>query len=374
MFVEREARRKAKGLSDLLDYFALAADGVVETSTGVLMAAWELAGHDMDALPLEECYTIADRLAKNLNLGAGWSLQCDLIRDEHAEYAPETNAWPEPVSLMVEEERRYRFSLSGSEAATRLSRYYFCVSYEGTAARAATRRLLGMNSDSPAEGVDAALDKFLRKVDEVDAALRDSLKMVRQLKGYAHAVGSTEQHCDELLEYLRLCISGERYPFAVPDMPIDLNQYLATDDLGFVEHERRNKAGLRVKSGVSGLELGDPLDELLPGKCIRVLAVDSFPADSFTGILRELDLVPFAFRFSQQAEILDEMAAHKLHDANRGKWKFRGTGGLKGKIKGPNNEDFDVTALELAGMRRKRPRQRNTAAKCFAATREKSFS
>jgi type IV secretory pathway VirB4 component len=85
MFIEREARREAKGLSDLIDYFALAANGVVVTQAGVYLAAWEFAGRDMDALPLEECFAIANRLAKNLSLGAGWSLQCDLIRDEYSE-------------------------------------------------------------------------------------------------------------------------------------------------------------------------------------------------------------------------------------------------------------------------------------------------
>jgi type IV secretion system protein VirB4 len=349
MFIEREARREAKGLSDLIDYFALAADGVVVTQAGVYLAAWEFAGRDMDALPLEECFAIANRLAKGLSLGAGWSLQCDLIRDEYAEYAPETDAWPEPVSLLVEEERRYRFSLSGMEASTRLSRYYFCLSYEAKASSAATRRLLGINDEPSMEGVDAALERFEKKVSDLDAALRASLRTVRRLKGYSLPVGRTEQHCDELLEYLRLCVSGLRFPFAVPDIPIDLNQYIATDDLGYVAHERRNQNGERVKAGVNGLELGDPLNELIPGKCIRVLAVDSFPSLSFAGILRELDLVPFGFRFTQQAQILDEMTAAKLHSDNRGKWKFRGTGGLTGKIKGPANDDLDIGSLELAG-------------------------
>jgi type IV secretion system protein VirB4 len=349
VFIEREARRHAKGLSDLLDYFALAADGVVVTSSGIYLAAWEFAGRDMDALPLEECFAIADRLAKSLALGAGWSLQCDLIRGEYTEYAPLTETWLEPVSQIVEEERRYRFTLTGTPHAPRLSRYFFCLSYEGKAADAATRRLLGIHGEAPAEGVDVALDRFQKKVQEVEAALAVSLQTVRRLKGYWRSVGASEQHCDELLEYLRLCISGQRYPFALPDVPIDLNQYLATDDFGYVTHERRNKDGARVKCGVSGLELGDPLDEILPGNCIRVLAVDSFPSQSFAGILRELDSVPFAFRFSQQAEILDDMAAAKLHADNRGKWKFRGTGGLKGKVKGLANEDLDPTALELAG-------------------------
>jgi type IV secretion system protein TrbE len=348
MFIEREARHEAKGLSDLIDYFALAGDGVVVTHSEVYIAAWEFAGRDMDALPPEECFAIADRLSKNLRLGAGWSLQCDLIRDEYTEYAPASNAWPDPVSLMVEEERHYRFNLTGTEASTRLSRYYFCLSYEAKAAAEATRRLLGLNSELPTEGVDAQLDQFTKKVEEIESALRACLHTVRRLKGYLLPVGGIEQHCDELLEYLRLCISGERYPFAVPDIPIDLNQYLATDDLGYVEHERRNKTGERIAAGVRGLELGDPLDELLPGKCIRLLAVDSFPEQSCAGILSELDLVPIRFRFTHQAEILDEVTATKIHADNRGKWKFRGTGGLKGKFKGPTNEDIDPEALKLA--------------------------
>ena len=89
-FFSAEARRDAKGLSDLIDYFALAADGVVEdVDRRVLLAAWEFAGQDMDALPLEECFAIADRLARVFSLGRGWSLQCDLIREEYTEYITE---------------------------------------------------------------------------------------------------------------------------------------------------------------------------------------------------------------------------------------------------------------------------------------------
>ena len=40
MLLSSEARRDRKGFSDLIDYFALAADGVVLTSTGVYVAGW----------------------------------------------------------------------------------------------------------------------------------------------------------------------------------------------------------------------------------------------------------------------------------------------------------------------------------------------
>jgi type IV secretion/conjugal transfer VirB4 family ATPase len=348
MFIEREARREAEGLSDLIDYFALVSDGVVVTHSGVYITAWEFAGRDMDALPLAECYAIANRLKDNLRLGAGWSIQCDLIRSEYTEYAPANDAWPEPVSKMVEEERSYRFNLTGTQAATRLSRCYFCLSYEASAAQVAARKLMGLNDETPLAGVDADLDRFHKKVEEFQAALWVSVRSVRRLKGYFKHVGLTMQHCCELCEYLRETISGERYAFAVPHTPVDLYQHFAVNDLGYVQHEKRDESGKRVRAGVRGLELGDPLNELLPGKCVRVLAVDSFPEDSFAGILRELDLVPFTFRFTQQAVILDDVTASKIHKDNKGKWKFRGTGGLKGQVKGPTNDDLDIESLKLA--------------------------
>ncbi len=101
-------------------------------------------------------------------------------------------------------------------------------------------------------------------------------------------VGEVPQHCDGLLEYLRLCVTGERFPFAVPAIPVDLNQWIAGDDF----------------TGGAELQLGDPLDDILPGKFIRVIAVDSFPDLSFAGILRAMDAVPLSFRFSHQAQIL----------------------------------------------------------------------
>ena len=111
------------------------------------------------------------------------------------------------------------------------------------------------------ESSDRALRRFQRKVSEIDGALRANLRSVRRLKGYSRIVGGVPQHCDGLLEYIRLCVTGQRFPFAVPAIPVDLNQYIAGDDF----------------TGGAELQLGDPLNEILPGYFIRVLAVDSFP-------------------------------------------------------------------------------------------------
>ena len=333
MFLQREARRDAKGLSDLIDYFALAADGVVETSTGIYLAAWEFAGRDMDALPLEECFGIADRLASVFSLGRGWSLQCDLIREEYAEYIKDLGSWPDPMAELVEEERRAWFTRTGVEGAPRLSRYFFCLSYEAKekGLRSVAKKLIGGNEESN-ESSDLTLARFQRKVREIDAAFRTNLRSVRRLKGYSRIVGGVNQHCDGLLEYIRLCVTGQRFPFAVPEIPVDLNQYIAGDDF----------------TGGAELQLGDPLNEILPGYFIRVLAVDSFPDVSFAGILRAMDAVPLSFRFSHQAQILGDIEAADLFKERKSNWKSKGQGGIKAKLRSIDVHDLDDESLKLA--------------------------
>jgi type IV secretion system protein VirB4 len=333
MFLQREARRDAKGLSDLIDYFALAADGIVETSTGVYLAAWEFAGQDMDALPLEECFAIANRLASAFALGPGWSLQCDLIREEYAEYVKSPSNWPDPMAELVEEERRAWFTRVGVEGAPRLSRYFFCLSYEAKekAVRSVAGKLIGGREEG-GEGADRNLVRFERKVSEIERALESSLRNVRRLKGYSRIVGETRQHCDGMLEYLRLCVTGQRFPFAVPEIPVDLNQYIAGDDF----------------TGGAELQWGDPLNEILPGYFIRVLAVETFPDVSFAGILREMDAVPLSFRFSHQAQIWGDMEAADVFRKRKSNWKSKGQGGVKARLRAIDVHDLDDESLRLA--------------------------
>ena len=333
MFIESEARKEVKGLADLIDYFALVADGVVKTLPGVLLAAWEFAGQDMDALQLEEAFAIADRLAKVFSLGRGWSLQCDLIRDEYAEYTQTPGKWLDPMAELVEEERRAWFTRSGVEGAPRLSRYFFCLSYETKekGLKKLSRKLLG-GDENKLEGVDKELRRFTSKARQIDSALRANLLTVRRLKGYRRVIGETYQHCDGLLEYLRLCVTGERFPFAVPAIPVDLNQYIAGDDF----------------TGGAELQLGDPLNEILPGKFIRVIAVNSFPDASFAGILRAMDAVPLSFRFSHQAQILSDVQATEVFKDAKSKWKSKGQGGFKAKLRSVDVHDLDDESLKLA--------------------------
>ena len=334
MLIRKEERHDAKGLSDLIDHFLLAADGVVLTSTGVYVAGWEFSGPDMDALPPEECWHLAKRIASKLRLGSGWTVQCDLIRSAHTEYCAETE-WPDPVSYLIERERRTRFTMTG-EAGTRLSRYFLALAYEPAlrGGKGAARWIFSADADGREGPGERALALFEKKLAEVESLLRNNLSTVHRLSSYTRAENPS-QLFDEFLQYVRRCIASEDYPFAVPDVPAYLNQYLATDDF----------------TGGAEPQLGDPLNPLLPGKHIRVLAVDAFPDKSFAGILRELDSVPFDFRFCQQARLMDEQEAKSEHEANRGKWGFKKTPAMKKlspiKVEGSVNVDNFAARMEF---------------------------
>jgi len=323
------------GLSQELDYLGLVSDGVVVTSNGIHMAAWEFSGFDMDAVPFAESYQLADRLGRHLGLGPGWSIQTDLVKEEVTEYITDQGYWQSAGAKLIDEERRARFLDQVGKNATRASRYFFCLSYDPKqrGLRGMTGKAMGVKDDSQNQDSGAILSRFLAKVDEVQGLLRGSVQDVERLKGYLLPVGEIEQHCDRCLEYIRYCISHKWFPFAVPESGIDLNQYLAVDNF----------------TGGAEMQLGDPEDEVLPGEHVVVLAVDSFPEYSFAGILRALDGVPCNFRFTQQALIRDEIESAKEHKANASKWAKKGAGGLKSEFKPAQVHQLDTTALSLSG-------------------------
>lgn len=304
-------REEEKGATSLLDYFGIVGDGIVLLWPGIFMAGWEISGPDMDSLEDAESWQVAHRLANKLKLGRGWTIQCDLIRGEYHEYCPESPNWPDPISYMIDRERRFRYHLAGDPASPRLSRYFLTLSYEPKlkASRRAARFVFLNDSQEGAGPNEQALQLFKKRIGEINAQLKANMTSTRRLRTYRRAVGEKDQVCDEMMQHVRRCITGEDYPFAVPRDPSQLhellNQYLATDDM----------------TGGAEPQTGDPLNYLLPGKRIAVISIDAFPEDSWAGIMRELDGIPYDFRYTQAGQILDELEAKESHDINKGRWK-----------------------------------------------------
>ena len=297
MFLKTEARKKAQGLADLLDYYALIDDGILLLSTGCFLAAWEVRGPDMDALSIHHSWSMTSHLAKQLSLGTGWTLQADQIRSECQEYSPE-RPWPDAVSHLIDEERRGQFTAAGA-AANYQSSYFLCVSYQVPQGSGKKTQDWFFESDGISTGrMERELAHFRAKLLQVENVLKMNLLREKHTKVRRlglQTAGRARVH-DDLCRYVRFCAKREDFPFVLPYRAIFLNQYLAPGDL------------------VTGAE------PVLDTKRIRVIAIDGFPDASFAGILREMDSIPFPFRFTQQAQCMDAEEAKGLHLANHNKW------------------------------------------------------
>ena len=110
--------------------------------------------------------------------------------------------------------------------------------------------------------------------------------------------GDAHTH-DQLLRYIRRCVTGLDHPFALPDLPCYLNEFLACED--FV-------AGMEPKIG---------------RKHIRVIAIDGFPRMSSRAFCANLDALPIEYRWNTRAILIDPEDARSMLDMHRKKWRSK---------------------------------------------------
>jgi hypothetical protein len=61
-----------------------------------------------------------------------------------------------------------------------------------------------------------------------------------------------------------------------------------------------------------------------------------------------MDAVPLSFRFSHQAQILSDVEATEVFKDAKSKWKSKGQGGFKAKLRSVDVHDLDDESLKLA--------------------------
>ena len=108
----KDYRTRAKGLPDLLSYAALVAPGVILNKDGSFLAAWEIRGQDTASSTPDELAFVSAQFNNAIRLlGTGWMLHVDSIRSSHRAYpAPEKGHFPDPITLLIDDERRAYFS------------------------------------------------------------------------------------------------------------------------------------------------------------------------------------------------------------------------------------------------------------------------
>lgn len=276
-----EYRRRPALLADWLPWAGLVAPGVVLNKDGAFQRTARFRGPDLDSATRGELVATSARLNNALRrLGSGWALFVEAERREAADY-PESK-FPEPLSWLVDEERRAAF---GEDASHFESSYHLTLLYlppEETRTKAS--RLLYEDRDS--EGVDWH--------ERLEAFVAESERFLGLLDGVMPEVGWLDD--GETLTYLHACVSTRRHPVAVPEVPMHLDALLADEPLS---------GGLAPMLGTRHL---------------RVLTVRGFPTSTWPGILDDLNRQNFAYRWSNRFLCLDKAEAEKELVRLRRQW------------------------------------------------------
>lgn len=300
----KEHRSYARGLADLLPWGALVSPGVALNKDGSLLAGWSYRGPDLDSATHEELAALSDHLnAALLNLGNGWMLHADAIRRVSGDY-PESGAFPDPVTRLIDEERREQYQGGRRNYETTYALLLTFMPPDELKSRALGWLLEG--NEEKGVNWQAVLGAFEANLSDLEDVLSARLD-IKRLDSHG------------LLTHLHSALTGLHHPVSVPPNPCYLDVVLASQDLigGFAPR------------------IGE--------QHIRVIAITGFPFHTTPGILDHLNRLPIEYRWSTRFLPLDPQVAARHITRYRLRWwqKRKGLGGLLKEALAPGNEKPD---------------------------------
>lgn len=324
MLALKSFRTKAAGLPDLLNWAALVDEGIVMGKDGSLMAGFFFRGDDAAvATETERNYLTAMVNTYLSRFGTGWAVWIDAIRLDSPGYPPpEASHFPEPITAMIDAERRAMFEREGAHYETE---YGMVIQYLPPLRRESKLGELVYDDDGRdnSEPGDRLLADFKKRLLDLQDGLGDLLHMRRMGTIKARAQDGEEYDSDELVNYLHFCMTGEPLALRIPDCPMYLDAWLGYPELWPGDTPR----------------LGD--------KFIACVAIDGFPGYTVPGILDVLDGLPLAYRWSTRFIFMEQYEAVAHLNRYRLKWQQKVRGFWSQVIKsskGPINTD----ALQMA--------------------------
>ena len=291
-------RTKTKGLPDLLPYAALIAPGVILNKDGSFLAGWEIRGQDTASSTESDLALVSSRFNNAVKLlGSGWMLHMDAIRSSHKAYpAPEKGHFPDPVTWLIDEERREHFSGNRCFSTSAILTATYKPNFQAAqlSMRAAGKAQAGVASSG---ALEKALSYFQGMLEELEDALSAVLSMQRLLEYPVADADDADWLQSDLLSHLQYCVSGELQPMRVPRTPMYLDALLGSEDL------------------VGGIipRLGN--------RHLAVISLDGLPQESYPAMLRELDALALEYRFSSRFICLDQYDATKEINSYRKGWR-----------------------------------------------------
>lgn len=298
MLALKPFRSKVEGATDLLNPAALIDSGIVQGKDGSLNFGWYIRGPDIASSTDNERNDLTAQVNAGLaRLGGGWSHWTEAIRVPSSSYPPaDASHFPDRVSRMVDAERRVGFEGEGVHFE---SIYAFVVSYMPPARRK-TRVADIIYDDDAVDRVPPAkriLDQFKRNVRQIEDRIGIAVKMDRMRSYVMTDRFGTEHLCDELVNFLYFCFTGEQAELAL------------------------GPSGAYLDTIIGGRQLWPGDTPRLGNQFIMTVRIDGFPSHSYPGILDMLDHLAIPYRWSTRFIHLDQHEALAALSRYRLKWK-----------------------------------------------------
>ncbi len=288
----RRRRERLLGFSDLLNYAALVDPGVILLKDGSLLGGWRYTGPDLNSAGAEELTALSHQVNSALaGLGDGWAMNVNLIRHASAAY-PQPGAFPDPVTSLIDEERRRHHTAEGRHFEGALA-----LTLTWTPPTEIQSRAAGLFFESTARSTsrEQTLEFFRKGLAEYEDALSARLALARM-------------DDPTLLAHLNTCVTGRREPLRPPEDGSYLDVLLGCHEF---------HAGFRPM-----------LDDLH----VRAVSIVGFPVASWPEVTAFLDEFALPYRWSSRFIFLDPAEAERALKIQRRNW-FQKRHGLGGMIK-----------------------------------------
>jgi type IV secretion system protein TrbE len=280
-----EYAKKPKLLADFLPWGFLVGPGIVLNKDGSFLRLAKYRGPDLESATEAELIGVTAHINNVLKrFGSGWALFFEARRAEAIHY-PMSN-FPDPISLLVDEERRKSFETEGNhfESGYVLA---FCWLPPAETQSKAGAYLVERGDDergiSDARGFEWR-DYFIAETDRALDLLANILPEIRFLND------------EETLTHLHACVSTKDHRVSVPAVPAYLDALLA--DTSFT-------GGMAPKLGEQHL---------------RTISVLGMPGITTPGLLDELNDLAIGYSWVTRWIAFDRPDAQKLLIRKRRQW------------------------------------------------------
>jgi type IV secretion system protein TrbE len=283
-----EFRKRPALLSDWLPWAGLVAPGVVLNKDGSFQRSARFRGPDLDSSTESELVATSARLNNALRrLGSGWAVFVEADRRAAEDYPQ--SMFPDPLSWLVEEERRAAFEEAGShfESAYMLTLLWLPP-------EESTSRMAGMLYEGSAVAPTSETAAPAQWREHLASFQSETQRLFDLLHGVMPDIASLDDA--QTLAYLHAAVSTRRQAVAVPEVPFHLDALLADHPL---------TGGLAPMLGTQHL---------------RVLTVRGFPTSTWPGLLDELNRLGFAYRWCTRFLFLDKREAERELVRLRRQW------------------------------------------------------